>query len=162
MSEQNRGIIVVELVSLIGKGNAHVSLEDALKGISMDLVTKVPEGLPYSIWQLVEHIRIAQWDIVEFCLDGNHKSPVWPDEYWPDAAEKVTSTQWEESLAKIEEDRERFFEILKDQERDLYLPFEYGDGQNLFREALLIADHNAYHVGEILIIRRLLKNWPVK
>jgi len=157
--EKNRGIVVVELISLIDKGNAHASFEEAIEGVSLALLTEVPAGLPYSIWQLVEHIRITQLDIVEFCLNSNHQSPVWPDQYWPAAVEMVTKDQWENSLIQIKKDRERFFEILKDQEIDLYTPFDYGNGQSVFREALLIADHNAYHVGEIIVIRRLLKDW---
>jgi len=159
MSEENRGIIVVELISLINKGNAHASFEDAVKGISLDLVTKIPDNLPYSVWQLVEHIRITQWDIVEFCLGPDHQSPVWPDEYWPEPTDRITKEQWEASLTQIRKDRERFSELLKDQEIDLYAPFEYGDGQSLFREALLIADHNSYHLGEIIVVRRLLNDW---
>lgn len=159
MTEENRGIVVVELVNLIDKGNAHASFEDAVNHVPLELLTRIPQDLPYSIWQLVEHIRIAQWDIVEFCLGPDHQSPKWPDEYWPDQAEVVTRAQWENSLAQIKADRERFFGLLKDPEIDLYQPFAYGDGQSLFREALLIADHNAYHVGEIIVIRRLLGNW---
>lgn len=159
MSEQNRGIIILELISLIDKGNAHASFEDAVKEIPLELLTKAPNSLPYSIWQLVEHIRITQWDIVEFCSNPDHESPKWPDEYWPAAVETVTKEEWENSLAEIKKDRERFFDLLKDQDIDLYAPFDYGDGQSLFREALLIADHNAYHVGEIIVIRRLLHNW---
>jgi len=159
MSEENRGIIVVELVSLINKGNAHASFEDAVAGISLELATQVPDGLPYSVWQLVEHIRITQWDIVEFCLSADHQSPVWPDEYWPAPTDKITKEGWAASLAQIHADRERFFDILKDQEVDLYAPLEHGDGQSIFREALLIADHNSYHMGEIIVIRRLLNDW---
>ena len=159
MSEQNRGIIVVELISLIDKGNAHASFEDAVKGVPMELITKIPEGLPYSIWQLAEHIRIVQWDIVEFCLSADHQSPEWPDEYWPENPETVTREAWDKCLEQISLDRSRFFDLLKDQEVDLYAPFNYGDGQSVFREALLIADHNAYHVGEIIVIRRLLGDW---
>lgn len=159
MNEQNRDIIILELISLIDKGNAHASFEDAVKEIPMDLLTKAPDGLPYSIWQLVEHIRITQWDIVEFCTNPDHQSPKWPDEYWPPAVVAVTEREWENSLAKIKKDRARFFDVLKHQETDLYAPFDYGDGQSIFREALLIADHNSYHVGEIIVIRRLLGNW---
>jgi uncharacterized damage-inducible protein DinB len=159
MTEANRGIIVVELVSLINKGNAHVSFDEAIEGISLELATKKPDALPYSVWELVEHIRITQWDIVEFCLGADHQSPVWPDEYWPSATAEITQQQWQESLSQIHKDRERFFEILKDQATDLYSPFEYGDGQNVLREALLIADHNSYHVGQIIVLRRLLGDW---
>lgn len=157
--EDNRGIIILELIGLIGKGNAHASFEDAVEGLPLELATKVPGDLPYSIWQLVEHIRIAQWDIVEFCLSANHQSPKWPDDYWPAAVDSITAEQWENSLAQIKKDRERFFDILRDQEVDLYAPFPYGEGQSVYREALLIADHNSYHTAEIIVIRRLLRSW---
>ena len=159
MSNESRKTIVEELTSLISKGNAHASFEDAVAGISMDLLTVVPDRLPYSIWQLAEHIRIVQWDIVEFCLHEDHQSPKWPDEYWPAAVDQIEKEQWESILNDISRDRQRFFDLLKDEKNDLYKPFPYGDGQNIFREALLIADHNAYHTGEIIIIRRLLNDW---
>jgi hypothetical protein len=162
VTDDNRGIIILELISLIDKGNAHASFEDAVQGLNLEVATKVPETLPYSIWQLVEHIRIAQWDIVEFCLSPGHQSPKWPDEYWPEAVQDITAEQWEKSLLQIREDRERFFNLLKDQDTDLYTPFSYGEGQSVFKEALLIADHNAYHTGEIIIIRRLLGEWKSK
>ncbi|HEY0176657.1 MAG TPA: DinB family protein [Pedobacter sp.] len=159
MNKDNRKVVVEELISLISKGNAHASFEDAVAGVSMDLLTVVPDRLPYNIWQLAEHIRIAQWDIVEFCLDPNHKSPKWPDEYWPSADSKADKKKWEATLAGISKDRERFFDLLRDERRDLYETFSYGDGQCIFREALLLADHTAYHTGEIIVIRRLLNDW---
>jgi len=157
--DENRRFIVEELINLIGKGNAHASFEDAVADIALENIHKVPENLPYNIWQLAEHIRIAQWDILEFCKGPNHESPKWPDEYWPAADETVGTEKWEATLKAIKKDREEFFALLRDEKNDLKLPFDYGDGQTLFREALLIADHNAYHVGEIIIIRRLLKDW---
>lgn len=158
-NKKNREIIIEELIALISKGNAHVSFEEAVSGIDLKLLTVVPDKLPYSIWQLIEHIRIAQWDIVEFCLSAAHESPEWPAAFWPDAVQAVKKEELEKSLKQISEDRIRFFDLLKDPSKDLYQPFTYGDGQNLFREALLIADHTAYHVGEVIIIRRLLGNW---
>lgn len=155
----NRKFIVEELISLIGKGNAHASFEDAVKGVSMDVVTVIPDHLPYGIWHLAEHIRITQWDILQFCLDPGHQSPKWPDEYWPAPDDTVSKEKWEATLAAIHKDREEFFELLRDEQKDLYEPFSYGDGQSIFREALLIADHNSYHVGEIIVVRRLLNNW---
>lgn len=159
MSIENRKVIVEELITLISKGNAHASLEDAVAGVNLDLLAVIPEGLPYGLWQLVEHIRITQWDILEFCKGPDHQSPKWPDEYWPPAGGTVSKDKWEETLASIRKDREEFFELLRDEQKDLYEPFTYGDGQNLFREALLIADHNSYHLGEIIVVRRLLKDW---
>jgi len=159
MSNDNRKFIVKELIALIEGGGAHASFEKSVAGVSMDLITVVPDGLPYSIWQLTEHMRITQWDIVEFCLNADHQSPKWPDEYWPAAGEEIGKDKWEATLESLRKDRERFFDLLKDEEKDLYQPFDYGDGQSLFREALLIADHNSYHMGELIVLRRLLGDW---
>jgi len=160
MKDQNRKTVVNELITLIEKGNAHASFEDAVDGINLHLLNKVPDNLPYSLWQLVEHIRIAQWDIVEFCIDQQHQSPKWPDEYWPEAGStEIDQQAWQSALKQIRDDRQRFIDLLKDPANDLYEPFAHGNGQNLFREALLIADHTSYHTGEIIVIRRLLNDW---
>ena len=160
MEDKNRKIIVDELVSLINKGNAHAAFEDTVENVSLDLLNKMPDGLPYSVWQMTEHIRITQWDIVEFCIDANHKSPKWPEEYWPEKEEiKITEEQWQNSLKQIAADRKRFIDLLNDPATDLYTPFPHGSGQNLLREALLIADHTSYHTGQIIVIRRLLNDW---
>lgn len=160
MDDKNRKIIVDELVSLINKGNAHAAFEDTVENVSLDLLNKMPDGLPYSVWQMTEHIRITQWDIVEFCIDANHKSPKWPEEYWPEKEEiKITEEQWQNSLKQIAADRKRFIDLLNDPATDLYTPFPHGSGQNLLREALLIADHTSYHTGQIIVIRRLLNDW---
>ncbi|WP_159467707.1 DinB family protein [Dyadobacter sp. 3J3] len=159
MQTSTRKIIVSELITLIQTGNAHVSLDETIANIPTELRTVIPKNLPYSIWQLVEHIRITQWDIVEFCLSPNHESPRWPDEYWPAQTDSVDDKNWAETLDQIEDDRKRFFDLLKNEETDLYSPLPHGDGQNIFREALLIADHTSYHLGEILVLRRLLNCW---
>ena len=158
-TKQDRAIIVAELIELINKGNAHLSFEDAVAGIDPKLLTVIPEHLPYSLWQLIEHIRITQWDIVEFCLHPDHVSPEWPAQYWPAPEEKADQVKLASSLKQIKVDRERFFALLNDPDKDLYTAFPYGDGQNLFREALLIADHTSYHLGELIVLRRLLGNW---
>jgi len=159
MNSDNRKFIVEELTRLIEKGNAHASFDDAVAGISIDLVGVVPEHLPYGVWHMAEHLRIAQWDILEFCLGQDYQPMKWPDDYWPEVGPEVSKEQWEATLSGFRKDRQRFLDLLKDESRDLYAPFEHGDGQSLFREALLIADHNAYHVGEIIVIRRLLGDW---
>lgn len=148
-----------ELIFLLEKGNAHASFEDAVKDMPLHLVTEIPEALPYNIWQLVEHIRIAQWDIVEFCLSEKHVSPKWPDAYWPAKTDKPTEQDWKHSLEAIRKERKRFIKVLQEQSHQLLEAIPHGDGQTLLREALLIADHNAYHCGEIIVIRRLLHCW---
>jgi hypothetical protein len=159
METSERNKITGELIQLIEKGNAHATFEDAVADLPPGLRTIIPEGLPYSIWQLTEHIRITQWDIVEFCLSPDHESPSWPKGYWTKAEDHVTDHAWNASLKQIKDDRQRFFRHLTDRDNDLLLPFPHGHGQNLLREAMLIADHTSYHTGEILVIRRLLKSW---
>ena len=160
MEASQRKTIVTELIHCIQKGNAHVSFEESVAKLPKELRTRTPESLPYNIWQLVEHIRITQWDIVEFCSSATHESPHWPKGYWPEGVpDEVGDDAWEKSLAQIRADRRRFFMLIQNPNRDLLEPFEYGDGQNLLREALLIADHNAYHVGEIIVVRRILGDW---
>jgi hypothetical protein len=155
----DRKTLVNELIFLLEKGNAHATFEDIVSDIPLSLLTVTPENLPYNIWQLVEHIRITQWDILEFCRSAKHVSPKWPDEYWPAPIEKISKTQWEHTLSEIKRDRTQFIGLLKDESNSLTEPIAHGDGQTLLREALLIADHNAYHFGEILVLRRLLHCW---
>jgi hypothetical protein len=150
-----------QLVALLTGSNAHQSFDDAIKNLPVALRGVTPDKLPYSIWQLVDHIRIAQEDILEFSRNPDYESPAWPDGYWPKESSPADDAAWDKAVAQIQADRDAFVTLLNDPEQDLYRPFAHGNGQNLLREALLIADHTAYHVGEILIIRRLLDAWPV-
>lgn len=152
-------VLIKNLTDLLDKGNAHVTLDEALKNIPFEILDKKPGGLPYSIWQIAEHIRIAQWDILEFSHNSKHKSPKWPDEYWPVETRPKSESQWEKCILDIKEDRKRFIELLNKNSGHLFEPFSYGNGQTLLREALVLADHNSYHTGEIIILRRLLKEW---
>jgi DinB family protein len=151
--------VIKELEGVIRKGNAHASFDEAVKGIKPDLVGVVPDGLPYSLWQLIEHIRIAQWDILGFSRDPLHKSPKWPDEYWPKQPAPSDFGDVKKSIELVAADRNAFIGLMQQAGEEIYTPFEHGDGQSLFREALLIADHTSYHTGEIIILRRLLKDW---
>ncbi|MEO6905728.1 MAG: DinB family protein [Ginsengibacter sp.] len=151
--------LISNLISLLEKGNAHVSLDDALKDIPFEILNKKPAGLTYSIWQLAEHIRISQSDILEFSRDPNHLSPKWPEGYWPSSPTVTTKEEWQNCIKKIIRDRDSFIELLKNSGKDLYKPFTYGDGQTLLRETLVLADHNSYHTGEIIVLRRLLNDW---
>jgi hypothetical protein len=150
-------ILIDELTKLLLGGNAHVSLQDALKELSPQLRGVKPENMPYSIWQLVEHIRIAQWDMVRFCKDAEHKSPNWPDEYWPKENAPEDESAWNGSLVQINNDLDEFIALME--HSDIYQSLPHGNGQNVLREALQIADHNAYHIGEIIAIRRMLGDW---
>ncbi len=158
-STTNQEHIVKELELLISKGNAHVSFEEAVENIPPALLGTIPSGLPYSIWQLVEHIRITQWDILEFSKDPKHVSPEWPSGYWPKEKAPSHTGDFKKSVDRVLADRKEFIRLLHHAGEELFTPFAHGDGQTLFREALLIADHTSYHTGEIIVLRRLLKDW---
>ena len=151
--------LIKQLKDLILKGNAHATFDQAVADVPVDILGTVPKKLPYSIWQLTEHIRIAQWDILEFSKKAKHKSPKWPDDYWPKEKAPADSAAWDKCVKQIKKDRKAFVALLDKEDVDLYTPFAHGDGQNLLREALLIADHAAYHTGEIVLLRRLLGAW---
>ena len=150
---------IKELIELLKKGNAHVPFNDAIKNIPFEDLGKKPQNLPYSIWQLTEHIRITQKDILDFSANKNYKELKWPDDYWPKEAAPKNEAEWEKCINEIHDDLKAFIELLKAEDADLFTPFEHGSGQNLLREALLIADHTSYHTGEIIVVRRLLDNW---
>ena len=154
--------LVKELLALLKGHQAHTPLQAAVAGMPSRLYGTVPPPLPYSAWQLLEHLRIAQRDILEFCAPppGGYTPLAWPADYWPKQAEPPTAESWDRSLAAIDTDRKQFEALLTAPEADLYTPFPWGEGQNLLREALLIADHNSYHTGELVVLRRLLGAWP--
>ena len=152
-------ILVKNLVDLIVKGNAHISLDKALDNIPFALLGERPDKLPYSIWQITEHIRIAQWDILEFSRDVKHVSPEWPEGYWPKETAPKSQDAWQKCVEKIKAERNSFIKLIENADDDLFTPFEHGTGQSLLKEALVLADHNSYHCGEIIVIRRLLNAW---
>ena len=142
--------------------DSHAGFESAVKGLPPELRGKVPKGLPYSPWQLVEHIRITQADILEFSVAPKYKEKEWPKEYWPESAEPPSSTAWDESIAAVKRDRAKLAALAVDPQTDLTAPVPNGTGQTYLREVLLTADHTAYHVGELIVVRRLLGAWPSK
>ncbi|NVO30886.1 DinB family protein [Hymenobacter lapidiphilus] len=159
MDQTTKQGVVTELISLLTQGNAHVTFEYACADLTPTHWNQhVPEA-PYTIWQLVEHVRIAQWDIVEFSLGAEHTSPDWPAGYWPAQTSTADEAQWYQTLTQIQTDRQRFIDLLQHPDTDLLALIPHGDGQTILREALLIGDHAAYHTGEIILIRRLLHLW---
>ena len=152
-------ILIENLEDLLNKENAHVSLDKALDSTAFELLGKKPVGLPYSIWQLAWHIRAAQKDILEFSRDPKHISPKWPEGYWPAETKPNSEKEWKECLQQIKSDRKEFVSLLKHAGNQIYKTFEHGSGQSLLKEVLVLADHNAYHAGEVIIIRRLLNDW---
>ncbi|HEY0273800.1 MAG TPA: DinB family protein [Chitinophaga sp.] len=158
-AHENNRVTIRTLRAMLEGRHAHATLEDTVSDLPAHLRGKVPDGLPYSLWQLLEHIRITQWDILEFSRNPRHVSPAWPDEYWPKDPEPPDAHAWDKTVKAIEQDRTAFIKLLEAKDADLYTPFEHGDGQNLLREAILIIDHTSYHVGEMLVLRRLLGAW---
>lgn len=140
-------------------GHAHASFDDVIANISLEHLGIKPNNLPYSIWMLVEHIRITQWDILDFSRNPNYQELKWPEEYWPAKQAPANESEWKTSLQLIKKDRDDFIALLNEPSADLYTPFAHGEGQTLLREALLIADQTSYHLGQIIVIRRLLNDW---
>lgn len=143
---------------LDGKG-AHLSLDDALAGLPASARGNKPANTPHTIWRLVEHLRIAQNDIVDFCVNPEYKELAWPDDYWPNSDGPANDAEWERSLDTIRQDLDRMKALVNDPKTDLFAKIRWGDGQTYLREALLVADHNAYHIGEIVAVRRALGVW---
>lgn len=156
MEDQHK-ILINELIKLLEGGGAHATLKDALDGVPEEARGVKPNQLPYSIWQMAEHIRIAQWDMLEFSKDGNHQSPKWPDDYWLKESFPPDEAAWDKTIEQINADREEFIGLLKS--GDIYANIPHGTGQSILREALQMADHNAYHTAEIVLLRRLLGIW---
>ena len=148
------------LLYLLGGGGAHAGFEAAVEGMPPEARGLVPPGAAHSPWQILEHLRLAQWDILEFSRDAKHVSPPWPEGYWPKEPAPPDDGAWERSLAAFRTDLEAMKALVADPASDLHARIPHGDGQTLLREALLVADHNAYHLGELVLTRRLLGVWP--
>jgi hypothetical protein len=147
------------LLKLLEGGHAHVTFEAAVKGLPVALRGKRPKGAEHSAWEILEHMRIATWDILEFSRDGKHVSPKWPDGYWPKTPKPPNEKAWAKSVQAVNADIKAMRKLIAADSTDLYAPIPHGDGQTIMREALLIADHNAYHIGELVLVRRLLGAW---
>lgn len=156
----NDAILREHLLYLLDGGGAHLDFEKAVADLPVALRGVKPPGAPHTAWQLVEHLRITQWDILEFSRDPGHASPPWPEGYWPPAAAPASQEEWEASLAGFRADRKAMRERVADPASDLWTPFPHGDGQTLLREALLVADHDAYHLGQLVLLRQTLDAWP--
>lgn len=148
-----------ELARLLGWDDAHAAYDSAVADLAEPLRGRAPAGLPYSPWQLIEHLRIAQHDLLDFCRNPDYREREWPDDYWPDSAAPPSVAAWDESLSQFREDRAALQALARDQAIDLTAPIPHGAGQTYLRELLLAADHAAYHLGELIVVRRLLGAW---
>lgn len=148
------------LLYLLRGGGAHLDFDAAIAHLPVDLRGAKLAGLPHTPWRLLEHMRIAQWDILEFSRNPKHVSPKFPDGYWPQGDAPPDADAWDRSIASFRADLRAMQDLVADPATDLFAPIPHGQGQTILREVLLVADHNAYHLGQLVTIRRLLGAWP--
>lgn len=148
-----------QLVKLLEGGEAHADLQRAFSELPEAQRGLKPAGAPHSAWQLLEHFRIAQWDILEFSRNPKHVSPQFPEGYWPVSEGPPSAEAWNKSVAAVERDLAAMKKLVSNPKTDLFAPIAHGTGQTILREALLLADHNAYHLGQVVLLRRLLGAW---
>ena len=147
-----------ELISHLTEGNAHASFDAAVKNFPADLRGARPHDLPHSAYQLIEHLRIAQWDIVEYALNPKHKSPDFPDGYWPKSPAPPDTKAWDKSIVSFRTDRKKLVAALENS--DLLAPIPHANNQSLASKTILLIDHNSYHLGQLILLRRILNAWP--
>lgn len=150
------------LLELLKGGSAHSTFTDVIAGIPDQLRGQKPAGLPHSPWMLLEHLRIAQRDILEFSRNPKYVAPDWPNDYWPSSEAPPSAVAWNDSVKKFRLDSKTMEDLVANPETDLHARIPWGEGQTILREALLLADHNAYHLGQLVDVRRLLGAWPEK
>jgi DinB superfamily len=147
------------LRDLLTKRQAHLDFEGAIADLAVELRGARHPSVPHTPWRLVEHMRIAQWDILQFCVDPNHVSPTFPEGYWPDGDAPSDPVAWDRTVAAFRADLKAMVDLVTNPTTDLFARLPHGDGQTVLREALLVADHNAYHLGQLVVVRRLLGAW---
>jgi hypothetical protein len=145
-----------QLVDAISGHESHIDFDSVMEDFPAEIRARKPAGAPHSAWQLLEHMRIAQHDILEFSRNSRHKSPSWPDEYWPKTAAPPDLEAWNNSVRAFQKDSEEMDALVQNAHQDLFKPFEHGNGQNLLREALLVATHNSYHLGQLMFLKKML------
>lgn len=156
---ESEKILKEHLLSLLEGGNAHIKFNDAVKNFPATKINKIPTNLPYSAWQLLEHMRITQNDILDFIENPEYEYISWPDDYWPSKSKKATKSDWEKTVSGFNKDSDKLKSIVRGSKTDFYSKIPHGKGQTILREILLVADHNAYHLGEFLVVRRALGLW---
>ena len=147
------------LLWLLRSNDAHLTFDAAIADLPAELRGSRPPGVPHTAWRLLEHLRICQWDILEFARSGEHVSPEFPDGYWPAGDAPPNADAWDRSVAAFRDDFQAMCDRVSDPQTDLLAPLPWGDGQTVLREVLLLADHNAYHLGQLVAIRRALGAW---
>jgi hypothetical protein len=153
-------LLRAQLSKFLDWREAHADFDAAVAGVPADRRGLAPPGLPYTLWQILEHLRIAQHDILDFCINPQYREMVWPDDYWPAAASPPSADAWDASIAAYRRDREAMQALARDPQIDLLAKIPHGSGQTYLREILLVVDHAGYHVGQLVLVRRLLGIWP--
>lgn len=157
----NRDSVIREqLLVLLRGGNSHMGFDRAVADFPMDAINDEPPNLPYTPWHILEHLRIAQWDILEFIRNSGHVSPDWPAGYWPPRDAQADAAQWQKTIADFRADLQALVELVGNPDTDLMAPIPHAPGYTIFREILVVADHNAYHIGEFAVLRQLMGTWP--
>jgi hypothetical protein len=147
------------LVKLLKGGDAHADFEKAIHRFPVEARGKRPKGAEHSPWEVLEHLRIALWDILDFSRNPNYKAREWPREYWPETQAPPNASAWNRSVKAFQKDLQAMCDLVADENANLYAKIPHGDGQTILREALVAADHNAYHLGELVLLRRQLGAW---
>lgn len=152
-------VVREQLLQLLRGGNAHMGFDQAIDGFPLEFINSRPPNVPYSPWQLLEHVRIAQWDILEFVRNPDHVSPAWPEGYWPPKDEEADPARWQQTIEAFRSDMADLEAMAVDPAMDLYADLPHAEGYTVLREILLVADHNAYHIGEFAILRQVMGTW---
>lgn len=153
-------IVRKQLIDLLKGGNAHMDFDQAVDSFPMEFINTNPPGSDYTPWRLLEHLRIAQWDILEFTRNPEYLSPPWPEGYWPPQGEKADPARWQTTIQSFREDLQGMRSLVEDPHNDLFASFPHAPGYTLLREVLVLADHNAYHMGEFAVLRGIMGTWP--
>jgi hypothetical protein len=159
MAKNGDAALREQVVEVLTGGHAHATFEQAVKNLPVELRGKVPKGAEHTPWQLLEHLRLAQWDILEFSRNAKHESPKWPEGYWPREKAPADEKTWDKSVRAFKKDLKEMCALVQNEKTDLFAKIPHGDGHTILREALLAADHNAYHIGQLVLVRRLLGAW---
>jgi hypothetical protein len=159
MADKNDAALREHVLNLLREGHAHATFEQAVKNLPVELRGKVPKGGEHSAWQLLEHLRLAQWDILDFSRNAKYQALKWPDDYWPKEKAPADEKAWDKSVRAFRRDRKELCALIENPKTDLFAKIPHGDGQTILREALLAADHNAYHVGQLVLVRKMLGAW---
>jgi DinB superfamily len=174
MADKNDAALRRHIVELLTLGHAHATFEQAVKDLPVELRGKVPKGAEHfhpndkdpssgtpghSPWQLLEHLRLAQWDILDFSRNPKYQALKWPDGYWPKEKAPADEKAWDKSVRGFKKDLKEMVALVEDPKTDLFAKIPHGDGQTILREALLVADHNAYHIGQLVLVRKMLGAW---